>query len=81
YRALEEGRQRVAAGERDVTAVRGAILAVLGAIPGVGVEYVAIVAPQTLEPLERIEGPARALIAARLGRVRLIDNISLTGEG
>lgn len=81
YRALEEGRQRVAAGERDVTAVRGAILAVLEAIPGVGVEYVAVVAPQTLEPLERIEGPARALIAARLGRVRLIDNISLTGEG
>ncbi len=81
YRALQEGRRRVAAGERQASTIRAAILAVLREAPGVRPEYVAIVEPQSLEPLERIEGPARALIAARLGSVRLIDNVSLADEG
>lgn len=44
------------------------------------VEYLAVVDPQTLEPREEAQLGDRVLIAARIGGVRLIDNIALTGE-
>lgn len=42
------------------------------------IDYLALVDPETLEPLETAEGPARILVAAFVGRTRLIDN-SLVG--
>jgi pantoate--beta-alanine ligase len=39
------------------------------------VDYVALRDSQTLFPLREIEGPARVLAAARIGGVRLIDNM------
>jgi pantoate--beta-alanine ligase len=51
----------------------------LEATPGVTPDYVAIVDATSLEPLIRTEPPARALVAARLGSVRLIDNAALLG--
>jgi pantoate--beta-alanine ligase len=77
HRALQEAQRRVAAGERDAGQIRKAMESLLQDTPGVRPEYVAIVDPATLEPLERIDGPARALVAARLGHVRLIDNAAL----
>jgi pantoate--beta-alanine ligase len=67
----------VAAGERAAEPVRSAMEAALADTPGVTPDYVAVVDPRTLEPLERIGPGARALIAARLGAVRLIDNGTL----
>jgi pantoate--beta-alanine ligase len=77
YRALQEGQRQVAAGERDADRIRSAVDRVLLDTPGVEPDYVAIVDPATLEPLERLDRPARALVAARLGHVRLIDNVPL----
>lgn len=39
------------------------------------VDYVDVTDAETLAPLERIEGPARVLAAAWLGKTRLIDNM------
>ena len=41
------------------------------------VDYLAIVDPDSLRPLEVVDGPARALVAARIGTTRLIDNLGL----
>ena len=41
------------------------------------IDYLAIVDPDSLEPLEEINGPARALVAAWIDNTRLIDNIGL----
>ncbi|TWB49906.1 pantoate--beta-alanine ligase [Nitrospirillum viridazoti] len=41
------------------------------------IDYVAVVDAGTLAPLERVDRPARALVAAFLGRTRLIDNLAL----
>jgi pantoate--beta-alanine ligase len=38
------------------------------------IEYVALADPETLTPLAWIDRPAVALVAARLGNTRLIDN-------
>ncbi|MFN7132453.1 MAG: pantoate--beta-alanine ligase [Myxococcales bacterium] len=40
-------------------------------------DYVEVVHPDTLAPLTHLEGPARMLIAAFLGKTRLIDNAPL----
>jgi pantoate--beta-alanine ligase len=40
-------------------------------------EYVALVEPDTLEPIERLTGDALLAIAARIGEIRLIDNAIL----
>ena len=41
------------------------------------VDYLDIVHPDTLKPLDEIDGPARALVAAWIGNTRLIDNLEL----
>lgn len=41
---------------------------------GVQLEYLEIVDADSLKPLQEIKGPARILVAARVGKTRLIDN-------
>jgi pantoate--beta-alanine ligase len=40
-------------------------------------EYLALVNPQTLEPVSRLQEPALLAVAARVGATRLIDNVIL----
>jgi pantoate--beta-alanine ligase len=42
------------------------------------IDYVAAVDPETLKPVEKIEGPTLLAIAARVGNTRLIDNVVVT---
>jgi pantothenate synthetase len=51
----------------------------LSAIPGATVDYAAIVEESTLEPILRVTAKtkARALVAVRLGGVRLLDNLAI----
>jgi pantoate--beta-alanine ligase len=46
---------------------------------GLDVEYVAVVDPETFSPLAAVNGRALIAVAARVGAVRLIDNIQ-TGD-
>lgn len=41
------------------------------------IDYVAVRDAETLAPVARVSAPARVLAAARLGRVRLIDNVAV----
>ena len=55
--------------------VREAATAVLGATPGLEVDYVALVSPDTAEDIPADHcGPALLAVAARVGSTRLIDN-------
>jgi pantoate--beta-alanine ligase len=74
HRALAAVRDAVRAGERDPDAATEAGRAELAAA-GIEPEYLKVVSPETMEPVERIEGDALAVIAARIGSVRLIDNV------
>jgi pantoate--beta-alanine ligase len=76
HRGLTAAATAARAGERDVARLRGLVeTEVLQA--DMRPDYVAIVDPVTLEPLEQLDRPARALVAARLGPVRLIDNLAI----
>jgi pantoate--beta-alanine ligase len=74
--ALDASARLAAAGERSAEALLGAGRE---AVEGkdVAVEYLALVDPETLEPLARLDRPALLAIAARVGQVRLIDNTTL----
>jgi pantoate--beta-alanine ligase len=63
-------------GESSAEALVDAALAALRAFD-VSPEYVALVDPETLEPLEQLAGQGLLAIAARLGEVRLIDSVLL----
>ena len=46
---------------------------------GVGIEYATVRDARTLEPVQQLDRPCRALIAAEVGGVRLIDNTTIGG--
>ncbi len=76
YRGLCSARAAADAGERAAEALleraRGAMTAL-----GVEPEYLAMVDPDTLEPVSELRGPALLAVAARIGQTRLIDNFLL----
>ena len=75
-RGLGAARAAFAAGEREGRVLEALIAREVKAAR-LALDYAAVVDPDTLEPLARVEGVARALVAARLGSVRLIDNMPL----
>jgi pantoate--beta-alanine ligase len=72
--ALFAARDLIQGGERSVTEIRAAVEPVLG---GVEVEYFSVVDPETLAPVERIEGPVLVAGAIWVGKTRLIDNLKI----
>jgi pantoate--beta-alanine ligase len=77
WRALRDAQAAVRAGERDAVKLRLAIEEAIRATPLAAVDYVGVCDPETLEPLERIATWAVAVVAARFGTTRLIDNMLL----
>lgn len=75
-RALEAIAAAAAAGETDPVALRARGEAVLDGA-GIDPEYLAFVDPDTLEAVPRVSEPTLCAVAARVGEVRLIDNVLL----
>jgi pantoate--beta-alanine ligase len=74
-RALRGVAERVGYGEPATAPLADARAAL--AAKGFGVDYVALVEGTTLAPLDRDAPGARLIAAAKLGSVRLIDNIGI----
>src|ERR1700712_547943 len=71
---------RIAAALREGAAaapLRAEGIAELSAAGFDPVQYLEVRDAETLAPLERVDGPARVLAAAYLGRTRLIDNVAV----
>jgi pantoate--beta-alanine ligase len=77
--ALSVAAKAIAAGE-DVAAVLEAARQALVAEGFTRVDYFALVDGNSLEPLKTATQNMRLLVAARIGGVRLIDNIAVTSE-
>ena len=75
-RALGEAKRQMEKGEPVAAALAKAIATLAGA-GFEPVDYVTLVDAGTLEPMDRLDRPARLLGAAKLGRTRLIDNIAV----
>ena len=75
-RALGEAGRRAGQGERDPAVLASGVRAAIEAA-GMRLDYVELVHPETLRPVERAVPGTRALAAVFLGRTRLIDNLAL----
>jgi pantothenate synthetase len=70
-----------AAGETDATALEAELASAISAEPGVTLEYAAIVDAESLDRLTVLTREGRALVAARVGSARLIDNVAIRFPG
>jgi pantoate--beta-alanine ligase len=79
YRALELARHAVAGGERQADRIRQILRETVELTGSVTVDYAEVADAETLEPLAQLDRGRRAvaLLAARVGATRLIDNIML----
>jgi pantoate--beta-alanine ligase len=74
YRSLDAVRQEIAKGERDAARLIAAMRAAIAAEPRIALDYAEIVDADTLEPVVSLRKTCYALLAARVGATRLIDN-------
>jgi len=79
-RALFAVERAVDGGERDADRALAAGAAIL-AEAGIEPEYFAAVSANTLAPVSAIRGETLVALAARLGSVRLIDNVMIRARG
>lgn len=80
YRALCVAESLWQAGERDANRMRAAAMSALESEPLVSaVDYVSVVDADTMVPVETVDDGQQVMVAvaARLGTVRLIDNVVL----
>jgi pantoate--beta-alanine ligase len=75
YRALDAARQSIAAGERDAARLVAAMRGMLAAEPLAAVDYAEIVDADSFESVTFLRGTCLALLSARIGPARLIDNM------
>jgi hypothetical protein len=81
YRCLRGGETLVHSGETKVQNLVEGMREVVKNEPLVKLDYLALVDPTQLEPVERVTAGTVALIAGRVGPVRLIDNLILGPAG
>jgi pantoate--beta-alanine ligase len=77
FRALTLARQLRLGGEKDAGRIRRQMTSLIQKEPLAKIDYVSIADADTLEELDLIDHPALASLAVRIGKTRLIDNVSL----
>ena len=75
YRSLQQAQKLAAQGEPSHQQIFAAVKKELSTVPEFELEYLELVDPQTLEPVEIVAKPALLAIAGRVENTRLIDNI------
>jgi len=81
HRALQAAGSEIAAGVCDSLQLQNAMCTVLRAEPRARVDYAEIVDAETFDPVVRISRRAYALLAVRIGKTRLIDNMLIMPAG
>jgi pantoate--beta-alanine ligase len=75
HRALDGARRAIESGERDALRLIVAMREIIRGEPLAQPDYVELVDAETLEPVTRLRRACLALLAARFGATRLIDNL------
>jgi pantoate--beta-alanine ligase len=77
YRALVRAKEMITAGEHDIARLTAGMRRVLADESSAELDYIEIVDSDSLEPAVFLRGECLALIAARFGKTRLIDNMRI----
>lgn len=76
-RSLKKAQTLLDSGERNADAVIKAVSDYISSGAGARIDYVKLCNPETIEDIERIDGPALLALAVWVGKTRLIDNTVL----
>jgi pantoate--beta-alanine ligase len=71
--SLRQAAELYRGGQRDATQIIAAMLSILTAAP-VEIDYAVIVDPNTLDSIAQVQPGSVAIVAARVGATRLLDN-------
>jgi pantoate ligase / CMP/dCMP kinase len=77
YRSITQAQKLAASRDLHIQPIIDVVKTELNTVPELSLEYLEIVDPQTLQPIDRIEHQALLAIAGRIENVRLIDNVLL----
>jgi pantoate--beta-alanine ligase len=80
YAALSAAKEAYDSGERSAEVLRARMSDALEREPMARPDYVSVADATTLAELQRVSGPALALVAAWVGRTRLTDNMPLAWD-
>jgi len=80
FAALRAADEAYKAGERSAEVLRARMTDAIGAEPMARPDYISVADAQSLAELQRVSGPALALVAAWIGRTRLVDNLPLGSD-
>lgn len=75
YRALQEARSRIEAGERNPDTIEQLVKDVIATVPEMHLDYAAVVSIDTLTRPTHLSGSVLIAVAAFIGTTRLIDNV------
>jgi pantoate--beta-alanine ligase len=75
HRALDGARRAIERGERDAVRLAAGMREVIRSEPLAQLDYAELVDEEILEPVTRLRGACLALVAARFGGTRLLDNL------
>lgn len=78
YRAMTRAAQMVKEGVVDARKIIEKSAEFIEGHAGMQIDYIAMVDPETLEDVTRIERPVQMALAVKAGKTRLIDNMLLT---
>jgi pantoate--beta-alanine ligase len=77
YRALCHARDRIQSGERTASKIVDSMRRIIEEAGPARIDYIRMVDPETMQPVERISGPVLVALAVHIGQARLIDNITV----
>ena len=77
YAGLQAAKTAFVEGERQAQSLIAAAETKINPVPSIGVEYLELVHPETLQPMTQVDTVGLLAIAAHLGNTRLIDNVLL----
>ena len=80
FNAVNAAKAAYDAGERSAEVLRWRMTDVLAAEPRARIDYVSVADASSLAELQRVAGPALALVAVGIGRARLTDNMPLAWD-
>jgi pantoate ligase / CMP/dCMP kinase len=80
YRSLQQAQDLFTKGDRSGDRLLNAVKSTLQDHPEIQLDYLELVDPQTMAPLDAIQTSGLLAIAAKVGNTRLIDNLLLTQQ-
>jgi pantoate--beta-alanine ligase len=78
FRAMKKGEEAFLKGDRKASVIKPLMENEIRKESAARIDYLEVVSPETLEPLDDIQRDAVILLAVWIGKTRLIDNLKLS---